>query len=194
MNIQHELYTILDYNHEPIGDKQKNPVSKKLHWTIELRNISLLMISVSIVSLAVINFDAINVYASDRLGVTQDIVQLHTTKQDTTVINQGIQLTDQEVQDIIEDHEVKQLAIHPVAPVESVLKQKINNYAMPFNTLPPVNKILIPGINVDAPIIADFSKTPEQVANGDFDAELLKGVAKYPATPNPGQNGHTLLF
>lgn len=161
---------------------------------VELRNISLLMVGVSIVSVVVINFDALNVYASDWLGMTQDIVQLHASKQDTTVINKAMQLTEQEVQNIIAGHELKQLAIHPVAPVESVLKQKINNYAMPFNTLPPVNKILIPGINVDAPIIADYSKTPEQVANGDFDTELLKWVAKYPATPNPGQNWHTLLF
>ncbi len=153
------------------------------------------MITVTLVSLAGINLDAIKVYASDRLGITQDIMQLETDKENTTVISRAKNvLSDLDIQSIVEKHEVQQLAIHPVKPMKSVLKQKINNYSMPFNTLPPVNKVLIPGINVDAPIVANFSKTPEQVETGDFDDQLKNGVALYPTTPNPWQKGHTLLF
>lgn len=174
MQSKQELFTVLSYNQTKENSDSKSPSKQKIERMVELRNISVLMISVTILSLSAINFDAITVYASDWLGMTEQITQITQDEQRTAVAHNEKSLSADELQEIIRNNQVKQLAIHPVTPVASMLKQKINNYTMPFNTLPPVNKILIPGINVDAPIIANYNKTPEQVEKGDFDEELLK--------------------
>lgn len=74
------------------------------------------------------------------------------------------------------------------------LSAKMKTSSFQFNTLPPENRIIIPAIGVNAPIV-DVSVTTEQkLKHGDFDQELYSGVVKYPSTPEPGTMGNTLIF
>ena len=71
--------------------------------------------------------------------------------------------------------------------MEEYLHQKINSYALVFNTYIPGKRIIIPAINVDAPIIDVPYATQEKLVEGDFDKELTRGVVKYPFTSDPGE-------
>jgi hypothetical protein len=66
------------------------------------------------------------------------------------------------------------------------LEARHDAYTITFNTLPPVNQISIDSINVNAPIISNFIKPKEDVLAGDFNNELMEGVALYPGTAAPG--------
>lgn len=78
--------------------------------------------------------------------------------------------------------------------MENVLSQKENTYHFSFNTLPPINKLTIESLGIDAPIVSVFFKDSEDVMIGDFDEELKNGVATYPGTATPGTQGHSLIF
>ena len=82
----------------------------------------------------------------------------------------------------------------PTQTTETYLKAKSNYYTLDFNTLPPENKLIIPAIGVDVPIVDVSVTTEKKLRKGDFDQELYSGVVKYPSTPQPGAYGNTLLF
>lgn len=65
------------------------------------------------------------------------------------------------------------------------LSAKMKNQSFQFNTLPPENRLIIPAINVNAPIVDVSAATEQKLKNGDFDQELYSGVVKYPSTPEP---------
>ena len=77
---------------------------------------------------------------------------------------------------------------------ESLLRAKLKDYPFNFNTLPPVNKILIPSLGLDVPIIEPKSMTAQDFITANFDAELDSGVVKYPTTADPGTSGNSLIF
>lgn len=82
--------------------------------------------------------------------------------------------------------------------VESSLKQNLNSYHMEFNRLPPTNRLIIPAIGVDVPLLnPSYDKPIDQLTTDDFDAELYNGVIKYPTTPPPNTDNtdaHTMIF
>ncbi len=81
--------------------------------------------------------------------------------------------------------------------VSSLLRQKLNDYRIDFNRLPPVNRLIIPSIGVDVPLIhPDYKKPIEEVTNEDFEADLFKWVVTYPTTPVPSDAAisHTMIF
>lgn len=82
----------------------------------------------------------------------------------------------------------------PTQMTEEYLKAKASYYELDFNTLPPENKLIIPAIGVDVPIVDVSVATEQKLRHGDFDQELYSGVVKYPSTPQPGSYGNTLLF
>lgn len=68
---------------------------------------------------------------------------------------------------------------------ESLLRSKLRDYPFTFNTLPPVNKILISSLGLDVPIVEIVSKEAVDFVQGNYDEELTQGVVKYPTTPDP---------
>lgn len=77
---------------------------------------------------------------------------------------------------------------------ESFLRSKLKDYPFDFNTLPPVNKILIPSLGLDVPIVEPKSMTADDFIKANFDVELNSGAVKYPTTPDPGTSGNSLIF
>lgn len=77
---------------------------------------------------------------------------------------------------------------------ESLLKNKLSYYGFDFNTLPPVDRVVVPSIWLDVPLISIVDKSLVDLARAEFDSELREWVVKYPTTPTPGENGNTLIF
>lgn len=78
--------------------------------------------------------------------------------------------------------------------MENLLGAKLKEYPFDFNTLPPVNKIMISKIWLDAPIVAPTSMTAEDFIKANFDEELTQWVVKYPTTPDPWATWNSLIF
>jgi len=55
---------------------------------------------------------------------------------------------------------------------EDFLKSKLSDYNFSFNTLPPVNKLVIPSIALDVTIVDSRFKDVVDFTNGNFDLEL----------------------
>lgn len=78
--------------------------------------------------------------------------------------------------------------------VQSVLKNKLSYYGFDFNTLPPVDRVVVSSIWLDVPLLSLTDKSVVDFGQGDFDTELREWVVKYPTTPTPGEGGNTLIF
>ena len=63
-----------------------------------------------------------------------------------------------------------------------------------YNILPPTNRLIIPDLNINVPLIDTESNGRVDFSQENFDDELTKGVVKYPTTPTPGNKGNTLIF
>lgn len=75
------------------------------------------------------------------------------------------------------------------------LQENLNSYSLDFNLLPPTNRVIIPKINVNTPLLlSSFNKNIDSITKEDFDKDLYHGVVQYPTTPYAGQGGNTLIF
>jgi len=74
------------------------------------------------------------------------------------------------------------------------LKDKSRKYKFNFNLTPPDNRIIIPAIWVDAPIVDIYNASPEKIAKADYDWDLYKWVVRYPDTAEPWDNWNVLIF
>ena len=63
-----------------------------------------------------------------------------------------------------------------------------------YNILPPTNRLIIPDLNINVPLVDTESNGRVDFSQENFDDELTKGVVKYPTTPTPGSKGNTLIF
>ncbi len=78
--------------------------------------------------------------------------------------------------------------------VEDYLKESRKDQVFDFNILPPTDRIVIPSVGLDVPVIDSKVNNILTFTSEDFDDDLMSGVVKYPTTPVPGTNGNTLLF
>lgn len=78
--------------------------------------------------------------------------------------------------------------------LESTLKSNSKNYNFTFNTLPPVDRVIVPVLNIDVPLHLSQYKDVKDFTNGNFDEELKNWVVLYPTTPVPGNGWNTLIF
>ncbi len=71
--------------------------------------------------------------------------------------------------------------------ISNNLQENLNSYNLDFNTLPPTDRVIIPKINVNTPLLqSSFSKHIDSITKDDFDKDLYHGVVQYPTTPYPG--------
>ena len=69
--------------------------------------------------------------------------------------------------------------------MDHFLQQNLDSYEFSFNLLPPTNRIVIPSINLDVPLVESRIQNSKDFSETAFDADLENGVVKYPTTPNP---------
>ena len=78
--------------------------------------------------------------------------------------------------------------------MKEFLAKKQETHSIEFNTLPPTNRLIIPDLNINTPLIDVPIKGEEDFSEGQFDEELMQGAVKYPTTPAPWTEGNTLIF
>lgn len=67
------------------------------------------------------------------------------------------------------------------------LQENLSSYNLDFNLLPPTDRIIIPKININAPLLqSSFNKHIDTIDKEDFDKDLFNGVVQYPTTPAAG--------
>jgi hypothetical protein len=69
--------------------------------------------------------------------------------------------------------------------MKEFLAKKQETHSIEFNTLPPTNRLIIPDLNINTPLIDVPIKGEEDFSEGQFDEELMQGAVKYPTTPAP---------
>lgn len=103
-------------------------------------------------------------------------------------------LSDAQVQALLQKYQSGTQEADITSSSESLLRAKLKDYPFAFNTLPPVNKILIPSLWLDVPVVEATSKDANDFVSGNYDKELTQWVVKYPTTPDPGMSGNALIF
>lgn len=100
-----------------------------------------------------------------------------------------------EIAKMIEEEKQSDLVTNPMdTNIESVLQNSIKDYPFEFNTLPPTNRVIVPKMDLDVPLVVTPNMDMSDFSKGNFDKELTEWIVKYPTTPAPGQDGNTLLF
>jgi LPXTG-site transpeptidase (sortase) family protein len=121
-------------------------------------------------------------FGTDSLAFVDDSIADITADRPSAVVDEILEKYTQEQHD--------PLAID----VQTILENRLSYYSFDFNTLPPVDRVIVAGISLDVPLISTTSKSEGDFIRGDFDEELKNGVVKYPTTPVPGEWWNTLLF
>lgn len=78
--------------------------------------------------------------------------------------------------------------------MDHYLQQNLNNYEFSFNLLPPTNRLIIPAINLDVPLVESSLINQNDFSETAFDSDLENWVVKYPTTPNPWEWWNAFFF
>lgn len=175
-----------------------NSQFKRSLWK-EIRIFVFLFASVFVGILLFSNF---NLFAANFLALFSDwpevIAPIESSlifedKDIATIIDVGEQ-QEIEIQWLLKNYEKNADANTLTLSTEEFLQSHLMEYNFSFNTVPPVNRILVPSIGLDVPIIVSENMSQEDFIKGKFEDQLDQWVVKYPTTPAPWQEGNTLLF
>lgn len=175
-----------------------NSTPKNSFWK-EIRIFIFLFASVFVGILLFSNF---NLFAANFLALFSDwpevIAPIESSlvsedKDIATIVDIG-EKNDIEIQWLLKNYEKTADANTLTPSIEEILQSHLMEYNFSFNTVPPVNRILVPSIGLDVPIVVSENMSQEDFIKGRFEDQLDQWVVKYPTTPAPGQEGNTLLF
>lgn len=113
---------------------------------------------------------------------------------DIATIVDTAEKNDVEIQWLLKNYQKTADANTLTPSVEEILQSHLMEYNFSFNTTPPVNRLLIPSLGLDVPIVVSENMSQEDFIKGKFEDKLEEWIVKYPTTPAPGQEGNTLLF
>lgn len=180
--------------HEHYMDQPK----KRSFWQ-ETRTFALFFGAVFVIILVFTNF---NLFASNFLLLFEDAIQpvapisasIISEDNDISSIVDIAQKNDIEIQWLLKNYQ-QTTDVNTLTPsVEETLQSHLMEYNFSFNTVPPVDRIIVPSLGLDVPIITNENMAPVDFTTANFDKELNEWIVKYPTTPAPGQEGNTLLF
>ena len=101
---------------------------------------------------------------------------------------------DVEIQWLLKNYEKTADATTLAPSTEEILQSHLMDYGFSFNTVPPVNRLIVPSLGLDVPLVIAENKDAKDFTKADFYDELEKWIVKYPTTPAPGEEGNTLFF
>ncbi len=78
--------------------------------------------------------------------------------------------------------------------MDHYLQHSLNSYDFSFNLLPPTNRLIIPAINLDVPLVESTATISKDFTETSFDSDLENWVVKYPTTPNPWEEWNAFFF
>lgn len=103
--------------------------------------------------------------------------------------------SEQQVENLIEQYEwVVSMQQEVATDMDHYLQQNLDNYDFSFNLLPPTNRLIIPAINLDVPLVESNIITYKDFTETSFDSDLENWVVKYPSTPNPWEWWNAFFF
>lgn len=167
-------------------------------WLKEVKNFSILLISVLTLFYFFTNAQLIIVMAEDLFttsGTGNAELILNEEEHESAELKQE---TAQELEQLenrftqIKKDKIEGQSISTT--LQEFLDKKWEQHTIDFNTLPPGNRLIIPDLNINAPLIDTEASGVIDFSKENFDEELTKGVVKYPTTPVPGNKGNTLIF
>lgn len=191
-------YTTVEYLEQ--ATRKKRMKHKVLNMFHEIKIIMILFLTVSLGITVFTNADLFisNVKTSILPETTaQAPLTERTIYQDNSiasVIDSADQKND-EIQAMLDQYKQSWIQTKDLAPsTERILEEKLQNYDFKFNTLPPTNRLIVPSLGVNDPIVTSKYVSEKDFTNGNFYKELELGPVKYPTTPDPWQGGNTLIF
>lgn len=201
------MFTTLEHLEHHIQQQRKPSFWSGL-WK-EIKAFSLFFIIVFIISSIVINAQLYQSAFADLVGqlsgsTTTDTINnanstLASTKKSTQLVDEE-QLRKKIEMDKI-NQSIDALSLYKTDDfvgteiINNNLQENLSSYNLDFNTLPPSDRVIIPKINVNTPLLqSSFTKHIDHITREDFDKDLYHGVVQYPTTPYPGKGGNTLIF
>lgn len=154
------------------------------------------------VFVGILVFTNLNLFAASFQGLfgqeVHGIAPISTSivSQDNNIasIMDTAQKNDLEIQWLLKNYTQTTDANTLTPSTEEILQSHLMDYNFSFNTVPPVDRILIPSLGLDVPIVTDENMKAVDFAKANFDQQLEEWIVKYPTTPEPGEEGNTLLF
>ena len=176
-----------------LNEQPKNSFRK------EVRIFVFLFVGIFVGILVFTNF---NLFASNFLGLFEE--EIHpVAPMSTSILSQDndiasivdtAQKNDIEIQWLLKNYQQTTDANTLAPSTEEILQSHLMDYNFSFNTVPPVDRIIVPSLWLDVPIITNENMAPVDFAKADFDKELDQWIVKYPTTPEPWEEWNTLLF
>lgn len=100
-----------------------------------------------------------------------------------------------EVENLVEQYEwIISVQQEVATDMNHYLQQNLDSYDFSFNLLPPTNRLIIPAINLDVPLVETNISNFDNVTETTFDPDLENGVVKYPTTPAPWEWWNAFFF
>lgn len=78
------------------------------------------------------------------------------------------------IQAVLDQHDTSNALIPVDVGYDQTIKQKLNNYQLAFNTLPPTNRLVISSIGLHVPIVDIPYKTQDHQDKGSYEKELYE--------------------
>ena len=129
-------------------------------------------------------------YTNEVYWISEDDTNSSFSADQTTIEDSNI-----EVDDLVEQYEwIVSIQQEVATDMDHYLQQNLNNYDFSFNLLPPTNRLIIPAINLDVPLVESRVTNQKDFSETAFDSDLENWVVKYPTTPNPGEEGNAFFF
>lgn len=101
----------------------------------------------------------------------------------------------QQVENLIEQYEgIVSMEQGVATDMDHYLQKNLDNYDFSFNILPPTNRLIIPAINLDVPLVESSLTSYKDFTETSFDSDLENWVVKYPTTPEPWEWGNAFFF
>ena len=166
------------------------------------REIRTFAIFFGVVFVAILVFTNFNLFASNFIGLFEWEVHPSAPLNTSIVSEDGnistmldtAQKNDVEIQWLLKAYQQNADANTLTPSTEETLQSHLMDYNFTFNTTPPVDRLIVPSIGLDVPIVTNENMKAVDFAKADFDKELNEWIVKYPTTPAPGEEGNTLLF
>ena len=107
----------------------------------------------------------------------------------------GQHWSNQQVENLVEQYAgVISMEQEVATDMDHYLQQNLDSYDFSFNMLPPTNRLIIPAINLDVPLVESHITNQEDFTETSFDSDLENWVVKYPTTPNPWEWWNAFFF
>lgn len=109
--------------------------------------------------------------------------------------HQSAQDKSSEVDNLIEEYwDIISVQEDIATDMDHFLQRNLDSYDFSFNLLPPTNRLIIPAINLDVPLVETNINNYTDFTESTFDDDLENWVVKYPTTPNPGEWWNAFFF